>query len=154
MSEGAVDLAEGGFDRAVSGGVRRRCGGGSEGGEGAEQAGTELDQEDAKLQAACGQAIAPGPADALNQTVGAELTEVVAELGEAVVGLGKAVALEEARQDVTGGPVGDEAAGAQQDVEQSDQPIIMQADAGHAAHADLDRLGEAGELALVNGAGQ
>ena len=40
-----------------------------------EQAGAEFDQENAELQAACGQAVAPGPADALDEAVSAEFAD-------------------------------------------------------------------------------
>src|SRR5215208_5260093 len=125
MIEGEVDLAEGRFDRAiVGGGLRRRSS--SKGGERAEQPGAELDQEDAELEAACRQAIAPGVADPLDEAVGAELAEVVAELAQAVVGLGEAMAVEQPGQDVAGGPVGDEAAGVEQDVEQAEDSVVLE----------------------------
>jgi hypothetical protein len=150
--EGEVDLTEGGFDGAVVGGVWRRCRSGGQGRDRSEQAGAELDQEDAELQAARGQAIASRAADPLDEAVSAELAEVVAELGQAVVSLGEAVTVEEACEGVAGGPVSDEAAGMEEHVEQADHTIVLEAEAGHATLPDLDRLRKAGQLTLIDGA--
>src|SRR5207249_12334025 len=111
LIDGVVDLPEGGFDGAVGGDVRRRCESGSEGGEGPEQASAELDQDDAELEAAWGEAVASGSADPLDEAVSPELAEVVAQLAESVVRLGEAVSIEQPCEDVAGGRVGREAAG-------------------------------------------
>src|SRR4051794_10558464 len=101
MIEGEVDLSEGSFDLAVvGGGLRRRCG--REGGDRTEQPRAEFDQEDAELEAACGEAVATGATDPLDEAMGAELAEIVAKLSEAVVNLGESVTIQESGQDIAG----------------------------------------------------
>jgi hypothetical protein len=145
--DGKVDLTEGGSDLAVVGGLGLRGGSGDEGGERSVQASAELDQEDAELEAACGEAVAASATNPLDEAVSPELAEVVPELTEAVT-------VEQAYQDVAGGPVGDEAAGMEQYVEQADHAIVLQTEARHATLSDLDRLGETGQLTLIDGAGE
>jgi hypothetical protein len=103
-SESNAELVECGVDvtkRRMDGVVVKRratrAGLSSECGEWAEQTGAELDQQHAELGALRSETIATRAAEALDQSFGAQLGQVVAKLAEAIVVVGEAVARQDAR---------------------------------------------------------
>ena len=89
-------MSEGRLDRAgvAAGATRSRLGGETR--ERSEETGAELDEEDAELEAAGGQAVASAGPDPLDQAMGAELAEIVTELAQAIRLVGEAVTGEQA----------------------------------------------------------
>ena len=127
-----IDAAECRFHRA--GMVAARCGGvGRRGEDRPEQTSADLDQQRAEPYAVGSEPIAPAGTDALGQRVGAQLAEVIAELSEGVVLLGETMACQHALMQLAGGPVAEQAAGVEPTVEQTDDAVIVQFDAGYTA---------------------
>ncbi len=102
----------------------------------------------------CGEAIAPRAAEAFHQPLGAQLGQIVAELAELVVAIRELLAGQDARMQLTCGPVGDERARLKHRLQQAHHPLIVQLQSRDTAVADARRFGQCRQLAGVNGAGE
>jgi hypothetical protein len=84
MIESSVDLTEGGFDLI---GIAN-CAAwwiGSEGGQRAEQAEPEFDEQDSQFESEWSEPIAASATDAFDEALGTQFRQVVAELAKSVV---------------------------------------------------------------------
>jgi hypothetical protein len=150
MVKSDVHLAEGGFDLAGGAGGAARLLIGRDASQRAEQAGAELHEQDAELQASRREMVASAGAEALDELVRSQFTQVVAQLAQAVVRLGQPMASQYPGMHLAGGPVGDEGAGVQQRFEQADHPIIFQLQARDAARANDDGTSKARQRPAVH----
>ena len=78
----------------------------------------------------------------------AELAQVVTKLTEGVVVLAEAVPSQDAFVQLPRRPVPEQATGVQQVVEQADEAVVMQLDAGDAARAGRHRGGQRRHLGV------
>ena len=111
MVQGSVDLAERRFDVTDAAGGAAWGGVDGEGGERAEQARAQLDQQHPELEPACDKPVAPSRANPFDEPMGPQLAQVVAELAQPVVVRGQLVTGQEAGVHLPGGPIGDEGTG-------------------------------------------
>ncbi len=140
MIEGSVDFSKGSVDLVVVARWTTGAGGGDEGSERSEQSDAELDEQDANLESDGRHAIASARAYALNQGLGAQLGQIVAELAEAVVAVGEVVTCQDARMQLAGSPVTSEGGGMQQRLQHTDQPVVVELQAGKTSLPNNGRL--------------
>src|ERR687886_3008048 len=95
------------------------------GGEWPEEARAQLDQQHAELQPEGSQPVAPGGAEALDQTFRAELAQVVAQLAEVVLGLGELLAGQDPSVELGSGPVTGEGGRMEQRLPDAGQPGLV-----------------------------
>jgi len=69
--------------------------------------------------------VAAGTAEALHQTFGAQLGEVVAKLAEAVVLVGQSITTQNTSMQLTGCPVSGKGTRMQQCLQQADHPVVV-----------------------------
>lgn len=99
-------------------------------------------KEQGELNAFCGQAVGVARAVALDQRVSFELAQVVAQLVEAVVVRREIECREDSPVDVAGRPAAELGAGVQQNFKETDDPRVVDFDAGVADLADRRREGD------------
>ena len=141
MVQGNVNLMEGNVNGVARGEGATCVGSGGDGGEWSKETVAELDQQDPEFEAERSQPIAAAGAEALNESFGAELAQVVAELAEAVVGVTEPVAGEDASVQLVRGPFANEATRIEQGLQQTDHPVVMQLQAGDAPQSNQRGFG-------------
>ena len=99
----------------------------------------EEEEEEGDVNALGGQAVSVAGAIALEQAVSFEFAEVIAELVESVMVARKLEGGEDCLVNLVGRPSADGTAVMQQNLEQPDDPRVMDLDAGKTDGADGDR---------------